>query len=314
MAVKTERTVPIRLEVLRRERISPSFVRITLGGGEVDRFTYKGFDQWFRLFVPPTDAAELVLPNRDGWGGYAQLLTTRKDLRPTMRNYTVRAYRAGGEGASGSGGAEIDVDFVLHEGESGEVEGIAAGWAQSCSPGDEVGLLDEGYGYDPRPGTDWHLLVTDETGLPAIAGICGSLPADARGLAVIEVPLAADVQEFAKPDGVEVVWLPRAESTPEVATDAVSSTGSHAGAHARVRIAALAYAATVAAELPVVESVGPVMHSYAVGEQALATGIRRHLVADRDWDKTAVSFCGYWRLPKGADPIDSAVPAASVTV
>ena len=40
----------------------------------------------------------------------------------------------------------------------------------------------------------------------------------------------------------------------------------------------------------------PPFHAYIVGEQALPTGARRHLVAERGLDKDHVSFCGYWRV------------------
>ena len=37
-------------------------------------------------------------------------------------------------------------------------------------------------------------------------------------------------------------------------------------------------------------------HAYIVGEQALPTDARRHLVADRGVAKEHISFCGYWRV------------------
>mgnify|MGYP002653912465 CR=1 FL=1 len=42
----------IRLEVLRTQRLSPHWMRLTLGGGEIAHFEPLGFDQWFRLFLP----------------------------------------------------------------------------------------------------------------------------------------------------------------------------------------------------------------------------------------------------------------------
>ncbi|MCI2956285.1 siderophore-interacting protein [Agromyces atrinae] len=281
MAKKAERTAPLELEVLRTERVSPGFARVTLGGGEIAAFAHRGFDQWFRLFLPPEGVDDVRLPRTDGLAGYAQLLRTPKDVRPTMRNYTVRAFRP----ATAEHGAELDIDFVLHEGASGELEGVAAQWSLSCTPGDRVGVLDEGIGYDPAVGTDWHLLVADETGLPAVAGICGSLPSYARGLAIVEITDAADAQEFEKPDGVEIRWIVRGHDD---------------------RVGSLAYAAAREA-LPA----GPERaHAFAVGESGLATGIRRLLVTENGWPKTAVSFCGYWRLPKGAPAIDAALTSA----
>ncbi|GAA1517068.1 NADPH-dependent ferric siderophore reductase [Agromyces terreus] len=276
--VKPERTAPIELEVLATARVSPSFVRVTLGGAEIDRFTPRGYDQWFRLFLPPADAAEVRLPDRDGYLGYAQLLRTPKAVRPTMRNYTVREFRA----ATADRGAELDIDFVLHESpDTGALEGVAAAWAAGCRAGDRVGLLDEGYGFDASEAASWFLLVADETGLPAVAGICASLPADVTGAAIVEIPDAADAQEFPKPAGVVVHWV-------------VRQHGDRPGAGA--------YAAASAVEVP-----GAVAaHAYAVGESGLATGIRRLLVTERGWAKGDVSFCGYWRLPKGAPAVDAA--------
>ncbi|MFF2371526.1 siderophore-interacting protein [Agromyces sp. NPDC058110] len=276
--VKTERTTPIELEVLATARVSPSFTRITVGGGEIDKFAPRGFDQWFRLFLPPEGADGVHLPDRDGYLGYAQLLRTPKAVRPTMRNYTVRAYR----GATAERGAELDIDFVLHEHpETGALEGVAAAWAASCTVGDRIGLLDEGYGFDAPEEAAWFLLVADETGLPAVAGIAASLPADARGVAIVEIPHADDVQEFPKPEGLVVHWVVREHHD---------------------RPGAGAYAAASTLELPA----DVVTHGYAVGESGLATGIRRLLVNERGWAKSEVSFCGYWRLPKGAPAVESA--------
>ncbi|WP_127794550.1 siderophore-interacting protein [Agromyces sp. LHK192] len=281
--LKPERTVPLHLEVLRRERISPSFVRVTVGGGQVDRFAFRGADQWFRLFLPPA-GTELRLPDRDGWGGYARLLAMPRAIRPVMRNYTVRAFRpAGAPGATS--GAELDIDFVLHENAAGDLEGIAATWAATCEPGDALGLLDEGVGFDASISARRFLIAGDETALPAVAGVCESLPSDASGVAFIEVPDAADVQEFAHPAGVEVRWLVRGHDD---------------------RPGSLAYRAAteVAIDRPG-EWAG-----YAAGEQALAAGIRRLLVA-KGVDKQAISFCGYWRLPKDAPAIDAPVDVAA---
>lgn len=275
--VKTERTAPIELEVLATRRVSPSFTRITVGGAEIDRFTPRGYDQWFRLFLPPEGSDEVRLPDRDGYLGYAQLLRTPKAVRPTMRNYTVREYRP----ATDERGAELDIDFVLHENpETGGLEGVAASWADTCKVGDRVGILDEGYGFDAPDTAAWFLLVADETGVPAVAGICASLPADARGVAIVEVPHADDVQRFPTPADVVVHWIVREHDE---------------------RPGAAAYSAVAGLELP-----GDVVtHAYAVGESGLATGIRRLLVNERGWAKTDVSFCGYWRLPKGAPAVET---------
>jgi NADPH-dependent ferric siderophore reductase len=255
----------VTLSVVGSKRVSPNVVRVTLGGEGTDLFTPMGFDQWFRMFLARDDQDSLRLPTRTSGMWYVQYLATPKARRPWVRNYTVRAARPDLR--------EIDVDFVVH-GDAGP----ASSFALSAQPGDRVGLLDQGVGYNPRVPHDWTLVVADETGLPAVAGICESLPDDARGLAIVEIPEAADAQDFRVPAGVELRWVVREGAAP-VGTDP----------HALLP-GALALEAVRSADLPS----GPV-YAYAVGESALATGVRRHLVNDRGVPKANIDFVGYWR-------------------
>lgn len=41
-------------------------------------------------------------------------------------------------------------------------------------------------------------------------------------------------------------------------------------------------------------------YAFLVGERQLATGLRRHLVNEREWPKDNVSFTGFWRVGKAA--------------
>lgn len=259
----------LTLEVVGSKRVSPHVVRVTLGGDGMEHFTPMGYDQWFRLFLARPEQEALRLPTRSSALWYVQYLATPRAKRPYVRNYTVRAVRPDLR--------ELDVDFVVH----GD-EGPASRFAVTARAGDRVGFLDQGVGYNPRVEHDWTLVVADETGLPAVAGICESLPDDARGLAVVEVPDAGDVQEFRVPAGVELRWVVRGEGS--------AADGDGHGLPGR-----RALETVVAAELPQ----GPV-YAYAVGEASLATGVRRHLVTERGVPKTHVDFVGYWRHGRAA--------------
>jgi NADPH-dependent ferric siderophore reductase len=264
-------------------------MRVTLGGDGLAQFTPAGYDQWFRLFLPRAGQDMLRLPTRTSGLWYAEYLTTPKARRPWVRNYTVRAARPDLN--------EIDVDFVLHAGDDDlsagaaghsveqaaehavehsdeHVSGPGAGFAQAAERGMRVGILDQGVAYNPRHPHDWTLLVTDESGLPAVAGICESLPDDARGIAVIEVPTAGDKQEFRAPSGVELRWVARSDGD----------------AHAVPGQAALAELQ----ELDLARH-GTEVYAFAVGESSLATGARRHLVNECGVPKSHVDFVGYWR-------------------
>ncbi|WP_100812395.1 MULTISPECIES: siderophore-interacting protein [unclassified Microbacterium] len=262
----------IRLEVLRAERLSRHRARVTLGAGEVDRFVPMGYDQWFRLFLPVGGAAglERIPAKANKLIGYLRFLRIPEGDRPVMRNYTVRAYRPATDAAS----AEIDVDFVLHGSAEDGTAGPASSWAETCVPGESVVIIDEGIAFNPERGVQNVLLVADETGLPAIAGICASLPADASGLALIEVPSAEDALAFDRPAGVEVRWLIRDDYARVPGTLALSALAELTGD-----------------DVPAASC-----HAYVVGEQALPAAARRHLIAERGLDKSLISFCGYWRV------------------
>jgi NADPH-dependent ferric siderophore reductase len=258
----------VHLQVLRTERLAPHWLRVTLGGAEIDRFRPMGYDQWFRLFLPlgGDEGLDRLPAKANKMFGYLKYLRIPDGVRPVMRNYTVRAYRP----ATADTGAEIDVDFVLHGSAAEGTAGPASRWAESCRAGESVVIIDEGLTFNPERGTDRVVLVADETGLPAIAGICASLPSHATGLAIVEVPSAQDALDFPHPVGITVRWIERDH-------DATPGT--------------LALQALRDASLP-----DAAFHAYVVGEQALATEGRRHLVGERGVSKDHVSFCGYWRV------------------
>ena len=196
------------LTVLRTERLSPHWMRVTLGGGEIEKFRPMGYDQWFRIFLPlgGEEGLERIPAKAQKIFGYLKYLRIPDGIRPVMRNYSVRAYRPAGGGRD----AEIDVDFVLHGSAADGTAGPASRWAETCEPGESVVIIDEGLAFHPGRGTDRVLLVSDETGLPAIAGICASLDPEASGLAIIEVPDERDALEFDHPAGIDVRWIVRA--------------------------------------------------------------------------------------------------------
>ena len=265
--------------VVRAERLSPSFVRVELGGPCLADFGVDGalYDQRIKLVVP------------DG----------------PMRTYTVRDVR--GAGAD----TRLVVDLVVHGDDHGPV-GPAGAWARRAAVGDRVVVLaprrGEAFGgIEFDPGTARRLLlVGDETALPAIAAILGQLPRDAAGAAFVEVPCAADVQEVPHPEGVDVVWLPR-EGVPHGGLLSEAVLG-HLGAAAAsgeddVEVDPDLW------ETPTYSSSGedvrsraaPVrpglddLYAWIAGESAVVTGLRRVLVRDLGMDRRQVAFMGYWR-------------------
>ncbi|MBF4564558.1 siderophore-interacting protein [Plantibacter sp. VKM Ac-2876] len=265
--IKPDAATLLTLRVVRRSRISPNIARVTLGGGDIADFTFLGYDQWFRFFIPVSEGGLERLPTKLDMLAYAKYLAISKSVRPVLRNYTVRDYRR-----DGPDGPELDIDFVIHGSAAEGTAGPAASWAQSCEVGDAVALLDEGRMFNLPADVDRVLLVADETGLPAVAGILTSLPASTVGTAIVEIPSAADAQDVRVPDGVELRWVVREDP------------------HDVPGRAALAAAAALGVpDTP--------CYAWVVGEQSLAANVRRLWVRG-GMPKERVMFCGYWKVGK----------------
>lgn len=154
------RHVPMAMHdvaVTRIQRLTPTMLRISLGGPSLATFEDDGPDQRFKLLLPRPGQPRPVLPDgAENW--YVQWQQMPDDVRPILRTYTIRRYRRAD--------CEIDVDFVLH-GDSGP----ASAWAGRAQLGDRAGVYGAFADYDPPPDAEWQLLVGDHTALPAVAAI-----------------------------------------------------------------------------------------------------------------------------------------------
>lgn len=251
-----------RAEVRLVRQLSPHIVRITFGGEDLRALPREGFDHWVRLFLPTAGASTDFdsLPESFGVAGYLKYLTQRSGVRPVVRSYTIRAQRDD----------EVDIDFVSHG-----TQGVAGPWAREAQPGEQVAMIDQGRGFEPRPESTTILLVGDESAMPAVLGILRDLPPDTVGSALIEIPEPADAQPVVKPSGVELRWVQRASADETSGRAVLRELGQWRASDA----------ASVAA--------------YIAGEQALASGARRYLV-DMGVDKADIDFTGYWRAGKAA--------------
>lgn len=301
-----------QVEVRSVRRVSPSYVRVELGGACLAEFGVpdKVYDQRIKLVFPN---AAGNLPSFEGMDDswWATWLQIPEDERGSMRTYTVRDVLGEGEDT------RLVVDIVVHEAERAEDAGKGNAWAQQARVGDRVVLLaprrgHEYGGIEWAPGTATRLLIVgDETAVPAIRGVLRDLPADARGAAFLEVPTADDIQrDVTRPEGVELTWLPR-EGSPRGAS-------LHAAAIAYLTGAAAAPPAVsdddidpdlwetpvhsssgeeVAASTVIPDSGTPYAGLYAwiAGESKVVTGLRRQLVNELGIDRTQVAFMGYWR-------------------
>jgi NADPH-dependent ferric siderophore reductase len=249
-----------RGEVVRSVRFSPSIQRVTVTGADFAHFPWQGYDHWFRLFLQLPHQERFVLPELAGPKWWEPYLALPEDVRPHCANYTVAGFRPET--------AELDIDFVVHCGPTGEPEGAAAIWACGARPGDPMALLDQGLIFDCPGDATEVLVVADESGLPATAGILRSLPRDTVGHVIQEVPATGDRRALDAPGGVRVTWVVR--------DDATAVPGAAALEELRRR------------------GVDASGYAFVVGESTLATEGRRHLHR-AGLPKDRITFSGFWK-------------------
>ena len=228
-------------------------VRLVLDGPDLVDLPVGDFaDAYVKLVYPPpgapyTTAAEFA----------EQRPSLAPEHRPTLRTYTIRAYDAAA--------AEMTIDVVVH----GD-EGLAGPWAATAKPGDEIMFLGPGGGYAPSPDADWHLLIGDESALPAIAAALERLRSTDRALVFLEVADADEEQPLASAAEASVTWVHR-----------VAEHGSRGEGLAK---------AVIAAPWPEGR-----VHVFLHGEAGLVKQLRHHVRFDRGVPREMVSVSGYWR-------------------
>lgn len=239
-------------QVVRTEWISPHMVRLVLGGDGLDGVEAGEFtDHYIKVlfgaegvtYPEPFDMDRIRADfPREQW--------------PATRAYTVRAWDPAAR--------ELTVDFVVH----GD-EGLAGPWAAKAQVGEPVRFFGPGGGYAPDPAADWHLLVGDESALPAVAASLERAPAGALVHAFVEVSGPEEEQKIATPDGVVISWLHRGDRpVGEALVDAVRALEFPAGD----------------------------VQAFVHGEAGFVKELRRHLRLERGIPRERLSISGYWRL------------------
>ncbi|MFD6423181.1 siderophore-interacting protein [Streptomyces sp. NPDC060198] len=244
-------------QVVRTEQITPHMVRVVLGGEGLASFDTEGFaDHYVKLCFAP-EGADYAHP----FDMAAIRESYPRELWPTTRTYTVRSWDPATR--------ELAIDFVVH----GD-EGLAGPWAAKASVGDWMTLLGPGGGYAPQETAGWHLLVGDESAIPAIAVALEQMPADARGHVFVEVSDASEEQKVTVPAGVSVNWLHRGERP----------------------VGEPVTAAVLGLDFPEGE-----VQAFVHGEAGFVKEIRRYLRVERQIPLDQLSISGYWRLGQNDD-------------
>lgn len=182
------------LEVAEVERVTPRMIRVHLEGPDLEGLRSDHFADHVKLWFPNEDGDHVLPIVEDD-----RCLNFRAE-GVVFRDYTVRALD--------TDAGRLSIDFVAHD------HGPAGRWAIDAEPGQRLGVL------GPR-GTAWitgefdhHVLLVDETALPAAARYIEELPEDTEVHAFFEVADAAEEQELKAPKNARITWLHRNGAEP----------------------------------------------------------------------------------------------------
>ncbi|THV27976.1 siderophore-interacting protein [Glycomyces paridis] len=243
--------------VVRTERVTPHMIRVVLGGEGLADFECGEFTDHYLKLQFPVEGVEYPEP--------FDLARIREELPPEQwpvsRTYTVRRWDPAAR--------ELWIDFVYH----GD-EGVAGPWAANAQPGTLLRFAGPGGGYAPDSGADSHLLIGDESAVPAIASAVEHLAPGARARVFIEVEDPEEEQQFKSAGDVLVTWIHRGDAP----------------------VGERLVAAVRGFEFP-----EGAVQAFVHGEAGFVREIRRYLRFEREIPRERLSISGYWRLGHNED-------------
>jgi NADPH-dependent ferric siderophore reductase len=219
------------------DKIAAHMIRVTLTG-DLEGFLSLGFDDHIKLFFPDGTLDAAGAPN------------------VLSRDFTPRSHDAAAN--------ILEIDFALHD------AGPATRWAAQAKPGDTLNVGGPRGSFIIPTDFDWHLLIGDETGLPAISRRLAELPPETRVLVIGEIDGPAD--EIALPTKADatVVWAHR--------------NGGAAGA-----------SDVLAQKLKTLKFPSGDYYAWVACESLIAKALRAQLIAGHGANPKWMRAAGYWR-------------------
>ncbi len=219
------------------EKLAAHMIRVTLTG-DLDGFVSLGFDDHVKLFFPDGTKDAAGAPN-----------TLSRDFTPRQYDSAART---------------LAIDFAIHD------AGPATRWAAQAKPGDALTIGGPRGSFIIPTNYDWHLLIGDETALPAIGRRLAELPAGTRAVVLAEVDGAGEELKFDSQADVTVSWVHR--------------NGAAAGA-----------SDSLAKKLATLKLPSGDYYAWVACESLVAKALRRQLIADHGANPKWMRAAGYWR-------------------
>ncbi len=242
-----------RVHVVSTTLLSERMLRVVFGGDDLSGFPIVAPASSVRLLVPPPGADEIDMPT---WTGNQFELPSGE--RAPIRTFTPRFFD--------SELLELTLDMVLHD------HGAATDWARRAEVGDEVAISGPGRSEPVDPDAMSHLLVGDESAMPAIGQLLEAIPPDRSVEVHVEISAPGARLELPPHPNAAVTW--------------------HEATAGEVPGDRLVAAVTAMSTLP--EAV------WIAGEAAAVQRMRTHLFDERGRERSTVTARGYWKHGRSA--------------
>ncbi|HYP71055.1 MAG TPA: siderophore-interacting protein [Variovorax sp.] len=214
------------VEVVRVEPMGPHFVSVTFHAESLAGFRSDSFDDHVKFMIDGASVDE-----------------------PVRRDYTPRRFDAARR--------ELTIEFALHG------DGPAANWARQAKVGQRA-IIGGPRGSMIIPmDYDWHLLVGDDSALPAISRRLEELPAGSRAIVIAQANDASGQRELSSAAAVQATWVDSGEAMVQALR-----------------------------ELSLPEGEG---YAWCAGEAAVMAQLRNVLLAEKQHPKEAMKVAVYWK-------------------
>lgn len=237
------------LEVTEVSDLTPSLKRVVLTG-DLEDFVSLGFDDHMKIF--PIREGEAFAPPTVGPDG-----PVFAEPRPVMRDYTPRSWDIAAR--------TLTVDFAVGHG------GPATDWVMQARPGSKLGVGGPRGSFIVPTAFAHHVLIGDETAVPAISRRLEELPPGVVATVVMEIEDAASA--------------PPLTSAAELTVIRVCRNGGSRGRVEGLRSAV----ETALAGVPREDA-----YIWIAAESQVARSLRGLVVA-LGFDAKAMKAAGYWR-------------------
>ena len=214
------------VEVVRVEPLGPHFVSLTFHAPSLAGFRSDSFDDHVKFMIDGPSPDE-----------------------PVRRDYTPRRFDAARR--------ELTIEFALHG------DGPAADWARQAQVGQRAVIGGPRGSMIIPVDYDWHLLVGDDSALPAISRRLEELPAGTRAIVIAQAAEPAGQRELASAATVQAQWVDSGQAMVQALREL---------------------------QLP-----GGEGYAWCAGEAAVMAQLRNVLLAEKRHPKEAMKVAVYWK-------------------